>query len=216
MRTLRSGSRAMLLLLAGLAMSACSDGGADTRTVTDEQRLNRFDVPADWHVYELSELSTLDQLPFDAPYQGFTFPAVASMGFDGAPVEDVSFLTTSLAEAEYPLGAASVRQVGDVEREFLSRAMLSQSVLPYRSLANAEELQKEDFSFGSGFDGVRVLVSFENETGNDLGVAYMISVSDPDDTRIYSIVAGCNRECFIANQDTITKVVDSWLVNKKG
>ena len=122
----------------------------------------------------------------------------------------------TVAEADYPIGAASVRQIGDLERDFLSRSMLTQSVVPYATMPNPEEITKEDFSFGNGFDGVRALVSFESATGNDLGVAYMISVSDPDDRRIYSIAAGCNRDCFIANQDTITKVVDSWLVNKKG
>jgi hypothetical protein len=210
------GRSVVLAVVFGAALSACGGASADVRTVTDDDSLTRFDLPNGWHSYEHAELSTLEQLPFDAPYQGFSFPAITSTGFDGAPVEDVTQLGTGLAEADYPIGAASVRQVGDVERDFLSRAMLSQSVLPYQTLANPEEIQKEDFSFGSGFDGVRVLVSFQSETGNDLGVAYLISVSDPDDTRIYSIVAGCNRDCFIANQDTITKVVDSWLVNKKG
>jgi hypothetical protein len=206
----------MAVVVFGLAVAGCSGAGADVRTITDDQSLTRFDLPNGWHSYELSELSTLDQLPFDVPYQGFSFPAITSVGFDGAPVEDVTQLTTGLAEADYPIGAASVRQVGDVERDFLSRAMLTQSVLPYRTLPNPEEIQKEDFTFGAGFDGLRVLVSFESESGSDLGVAYLISVSDPEDSRIYSIVAGCNRQCFIANQDTITKVVDSWLVNKKG
>jgi hypothetical protein len=206
----------MAVVVFGLAVAGCSGAGADVRTITDDQSLTRFDLPNGWHSYELSELSTLDQLPFDVPYQGFSFPAITSIGFDGAPVEDVTQLTTGLAEADYPIGAASVRQVGDVERDFLSRAMLTQSVLPYRTLPNPEEIQKEDFTFGAGFDGLRVLVSFESESGSDLGVAYLISVSDPEDSRIYSIVAGCNRQCFIANQDTITKVVDSWLVNKKG
>lgn len=210
------GRTMVIAAVFGLAMTACSSGGSDTNTITDDESLTRFDLPNDWHSYELAELSTLETLPFDAPYQGFSFPAITSIGFDGAPVEDVNQLGTGLAEANYPIGAASVRQVGDIERDFLSRAMLSQSVLPYRTMANPEEIQKEDFSFGSGFDGVRLLVSFQSETGNDLGVAYLISVSDPDDSRIYSIVAGCNRDCFIANQDTITKVVDSWLVNKKG
>ncbi|HWB90034.1 MAG TPA: hypothetical protein VG872_12615 [Acidimicrobiia bacterium] len=208
--------RTMAVVVFGLAVAGCSGAGADVRTITDDQSLTRFDLPNGWHSYELSELSTLDQLPFDVPYQGFSFPAITSIGFDGAPVEDVTQLTTGLAEADYPIGAASVRQVGDVERDFLSRAMLTQSVLPYRTLPNPEEIQKEDFTFGAGFDGLRVLVSFESESGSDLGVAYLISVSDPEDSRIYSIVAGCNRQCFIANQDTITKVVDSWLVNKKG
>jgi hypothetical protein len=121
-----------------------------------------------------------------------------------------------LNEAEYPIGAAHVRTVGQTEKDQLSRAVLTQSVVPYYGLANPQELQKEDFTFGDGFEGVRVLFAFEGATDVEQGVAYMISVSDPLDQRIYSIVAGCNRECFIANQDAITKVVDSWLVNKKG
>jgi len=216
MRSVRSGAKAALLLLIGLALGACGGANSDIKTVTDDLSLSRFDVPTDWNTYELDELSTLETLPFDAEYQGFTFPAVSSVGFDGGPVKDVTRLTTSIADSDYPIGAASVRQVGDIERDFLSRAMLTQSVIPYRTMTDPDELQKEDFSFGAGFDGVRVLVSFQSETGVDLGVAYMISVSDPDDSRIYSIVAGCNRDCFISNQETITKVVDSWLVNRKG
>lgn len=205
-----------LAVVSGLVLAGCGGTSSDVRTIADDQSLSRFDLPDDWHAYELSELSTLERLPFDSGYQNFTFPAISSIGFDGAPVPDVAQLTTSVADADYPIGAASVRQVGDIERDFLSRAMLTQSVIPYATLPNPDELQKEDFSFGNGWDGVRLLVSFESESGSDLGVAYLISVSDPDDRRIYSIVAGCNRDCFIANQDAITKVVDSWLVNKKG
>ncbi|HET8738150.1 MAG TPA: hypothetical protein VFO17_00280 [Acidimicrobiia bacterium] len=216
MKSPRWVRQVILLGAAGFLLAGCASGESDLVTVTDDQSLARFDVPKDWHTYDLDELSTLETLPFDAPYQGFTFPAITSIGFDGAPVQDVTRLTESVAEADYPIGAASVRQIGDLERDFLSRSMLTQSVVPYATMPNPEEITKEDFSFGNGFDGVRALVSFESATGNDLGVAYMISVSDPDDRRIYSIAAGCNRDCFIANQDTITKVVDSWLVNKKG
>ena len=205
-----------LAVASSLFLAACSGGASDVRTVTDDQSLSRFDLPNDWHTYELSELSTLEQLPFDAGYQNFTFAAISSIGFDGAPVSDVAQLTTGVADADYPIGAASVRQIGDDERDFLSRAMLTQSVVPYAAMPNPDELEKEDFTFGNGWEGVRLLVSFESQTGADLGVAYLISVSDPEDRRMYSIVAGCNRDCFIANQDTITKVVDSWLVNKKG
>jgi len=203
-------------LTSSLFLAACSSASSDVRTVTDDQSLSRFDVPNEWNTYELSELSTLERLPFDSGYQNFTFPAISSIGFDGAPVSDVTQLTTSVADADYPIGAASIRQIGDIERDFLSRAMLTQSVIPYSTLPNPDEIQKEDFTFGNGWEGVRLLVSFESDSGSDLGVAYLISVSDPDDRRMYSIVAGCNRDCFIANQETITKVVDSWLVNKKG
>lgn len=199
-----------------LLLAACSNAGdGDVVTFTDEERLTKFEIPESWHVYELAELSSLEQLPFDEQVQGFTFPAISSVGFDGGPVRDVSNLTAALPQADYPIGAMSVRQVGEVEKDLLSRAMLTQSVLPYYNLSNSEEISKEDFSFGEGFDGVRVLVAFQDEAATGQGVAYLISVSNEDDTRIYSMIAGCNRECFIANQDTIEGVVDSWLVNKR-
>jgi len=40
-------------------------------------------------------------------------------------------------------------------------------------------------------------------------------VTNPSDDRIYSIVAGCSRQCYIDNQEQIERVVDSWLVNKR-
>jgi len=196
-------------------LAACSNAGSGVVTFTDEERLSRFDIPESWNVYELTELSSLEDLPFDEQVQGFSFPAITSVGFDGGPVRDVSNLAANLPEADYPIGSMSVRQVGEVEKDLLSRAMLTQSVLPYYGLANSEEISKEDFSFGEGFDGVRVLVAFQDEAATGQGVAYMISVSNEDDTRIYSMIAGCNRECFIANQETIEGVVDSWLVNKR-
>lgn len=196
-------------------LAACSGGDGGVVTFTDDERLSKFDLPESWHVYELAELSELDDIPFDEQVQGFSFPAISSVGFDGGPVRDVGNLESSLTDAEYPIGSMSVRQVGEVEKDLLSRAMLTQSVLPYYGLSNSEEITKEDFSFGNGFDGVRVLVAYQDESATGQGVAYLISVSNEDDTRIYSMIAGCNRECFIANQDTIEGVVDSWLVNKR-
>jgi hypothetical protein len=208
----RSGLVAATLLF---VLVACGGNESGVVTLTDPERLGRFDLPESWNVYNLSELSSLDDLPFDEQVQGYNFPAISGVGFDGGPVRDVHNVAAALTEADYPIGVMSVRQVGEVQKDLLSRAMLTQSVLPYYGLANSEEISKEDFSFGGGFDGVRVLVAYQNEEGTAQGVAYLISVSNSDDSRMYSMIAGCNRECFIANQPTIEKVVDSWLVNKK-
>lgn len=204
-----------MLAATGLLMSACGGDSANVVTYTDTERLGRFQIPERWHTYELDELSALADLPFDEPVQGFSFPAVSSLAFDGDPVRDVAHLSRDLFNAEYPIGLMSVRQIGETQKDFLSRAVLTQSVLPYYNLANSQELTKEDFTFGGGFDGVRVLVSFEDEAGQNQGVAYLITVSNPDDTRMYSMIAGCSRECFITHQETIVGVVDSWLVNKR-
>ena len=199
-----------------LLAAACSSGEpSDTVTYKDPSELSLFAVPNDWHLYELDELAALDDLPFNETFQGLEFTTVNSVAFDGSPVRDVSNVTTPVATASFPIGSMSVRSVGNSERDFLSRVVLHQSVLPYYSFNEPDEVSKEDFSFGDGFDGVRVLVSFVADNNRDVGVAYLISVHDAEERRIYSMVAGCSYECFIANQEEIVKVVDSWLVNTK-
>lgn len=198
-----------------LVLGGCGAGATDTVSYTDPEKLSLVNLPSEWHFYEIDELSALGQVPFAESYAGFDFPAVTSMAFDGAPARDVTNVTSALATATYPIGAMNVRTVGEVERQFLNRATLSQSVLPYFQFLDAQEHLREDFSFGDGYDGVRVLVSYSDDTGAEVGVAYLISVTDPADNRIYSIVAGCSRQCYIDNQTQIERVVDSWLVNKR-
>jgi hypothetical protein len=209
--------RRFLLALVPLILVAGACGGQDTDTVryTDPDKLSLVNLPSEWHFYEIEELNALDDIPFAETYAGFDFPAVTSVAFDGAPSRDVTNVTSALAAATYPIGAMTVRTVGDVERQFINRATLSQSVLPYFQFLDAQEHVREDFSFGDGYDGVRVLVSYSDDTGSEVGVAYLISVTDPADNRMYSIVAGCSRQCYIDNQTQIERVVDSWLVNKR-
>jgi len=210
--------RRRLLLVIGplaLVLAACGSDKADIMTYADPANLSLVNVPAAWNAYQLDELSALDALPFTESFQQFEFPAVSTIAFDAAPARNVTNVTAPLAAAAYPIGSMSVRTVGDVEKEFLSRATLSQSVIPYYQYVEPTEHVKEDFTFGDGFDGVRVLVSFADSSGSGVGVAYMISVTDPADHRMFSIVVGCSRDCFIENQQLIEQVVDSWLVNKK-
>jgi len=209
--------RALKIALGPLvvALAACGSGTADTVSYTDPDKLSLVNLPTTWNTYEIGELNALDDVPFAEPFAGFEYPAVSSFAFDGAPARDVANVTNSLAVVDYPIGAMSVRSVGDLERQYLNRAALTQSVLPYFEFLDSQEHVREDFTFGDGYDGVRVLVSYVDENGAEVGIAYLISVTDPADNRIYSIVAGCSRDCYIENQAQIERVVDSWLVNKR-
>ncbi len=208
----------VLLSIFGLVVAACGGAAAEgSIRYVDPSSQTLIEVPASWHLYELEELSQrLDDLPFVEAVQGLEFPLQSMVAFDGAPFERAENLAVAIPEADYPIGAATVRSIGDVEREFVSRFTLTQAVIPYRSLPNAQEIMKEDFGFGNGYEGVRVLVAFGDETGQEVGVAYLISVTDPEDTRMFSVAAGCSRDCFVERQDEIESVVDSWLVNTRG
>ena len=209
----RSSSIAVTAL--AFVVAGCGSGDADIVSYTDADKLSLVNLPPEWNTYDIAELNALEDVPFAEPYGGFEYPAVSSLAFDGAPARDISNVTTSLSSVDYPIGAMSVRAVGDLERQYLSRATLSQSILPYFQFVDSQEHVREDFSFGDGFDGVRVLVSYVDESGAEVGIAYLISVTDPADNRMYSIVAGCSRDCYIENQAQIEKVVDLWLVNKR-
>lgn len=198
-----------------LVLAACGSGASDIVSYTDPDKLSLVNLPTEWNTYEISELNALEDVPFAEPYAGFEYPALFSMAFDGAPARDVANVSNALASVDYPIGAMSVRTVGELERQYLNRVALSQSVLPYSEFLDPQEHLREDFTFGDGYDGVRILVSYADETGADVGIAYLISVTDPADNRMYSIVAGCSRDCYIANQAQIERVVDSWLVNKR-
>jgi hypothetical protein len=200
-----------------MLVAGCTDegSGSDLVTYTDPANLTLLDVPANWHIYEIEEINELERVPFVENVSGLEFPVESVVGFDGGPVDDVDNLAGQVVGADFPIGAATVRSVGERERDFVSRFALTQSVLPYFSLPNAQELTKEDFSFGNGYEGVRVLVAYADATGQNIGVAYMISVTDDNDERIFSVVAGCSRECFMDRQQDIESVVDSWLVNTR-
>jgi hypothetical protein len=204
----------LLALTLALAATACSQSSAENVTYTDAAKLSQVSLPSNWHLYDYNELKELPNLPFVETFQGQNYPAVSSVGFDGGPVRDINNLTGSVAGAAYPVGSMSVRTVGDFERDLLSRATLSQIVVPYYAYTDPNEHVSEDFTFGDGWDGVRRLVSFVDDT-NQLGVAYILSVTDNTENRVFSVVVGCSRQCFLDNQAQIEEVIGSWLVNKR-
>lgn len=203
--------------LLGFVLLAAACGGNQTGEIayTDPDRLSHFSIPAEWHLYETEELNSLADIPFVESVQGLSFPAQSVAAFDGAPSRDVTNLSVDLLEADFPIGSATVRAIGESERDWISRFVLTQSVVPYLTMTDPQEVTKEDWSFGRGYDGVRVLAAFTSEDGTSQGVAYLISVTDADDRRMYSIVAGCSIECFTEHQPQIEQVVDSWLVNTR-
>lgn len=183
--------------------------------MTDPGRLTYLEVPNDWNQYDIQALSGVDGLAYFAEYRGLKLPIEWAEAFDSAPAAVASNAAISLATADFPMGASVIRRIPAAERDYVSRDVITQSILPYKSFDRPSEVTKEDFSFGSGVDGVRTLVSFQ-ESGVGVGVAYLIAVTDRAEDRVFGVYVGCDRDCFEANQAEIERVVDSWLVSTKG
>lgn len=209
-------SRPLLLLVVAMSMvaGACGSSSADENVYKDPDDRSLFEIPDDWNLYDAGELSQLDQVPLAPQFSNALLPIVSTVGFDGAPGRNITNLDGSVALSEYPVGAQVIRSIGEVERDQLSRALLADAVIPLQQLENVQDIVKEDYSFGDGYEGVRRFVGFTPGNGATAqGAVYFVTVTNDDDTLLYSMAAGCSVTCFQQYQSEIQEVVDSWLVN---
>lgn len=207
------GSMALAALLA-LALVASACGGASSGIeYKDPEDRALFVIPDDWNLYEPDELVSLPVVPFSSSFSD-SLPILQRVAFDGATGRDPNNLAVSAAGATYPIGVFTVRSTG-ANRDFLSRSVLEEAVVSQQAFTVGQELLAEDFDFGRDYEGIRRFVPFQDNTTQDEGVVYYLSVTNPEETVIYTIAAGCSRTCWDTYQDDIIGVVDSWIVNTR-
>ena len=194
---------------------ACGGGTPTSLEYEDPNQSAIFEIPREWHLYEADELTAVPTLPFVTDF-GTQLSVVSKVGFDGATGRDVANLDVAISNAEYPVGSMVIRAVGSAERDLLSRNLLESAVIHTQAYTTSTNSGiAEDFRFDTGYEGIRRFVSFQAQESEDQGIAYYISVTNPDDSRIYTMAAGCSIACFETYRDRILEVVDSWLVNTR-
>jgi hypothetical protein len=200
---------AVLALVAGCA----DDSGQGSTPIRDDSRELFFELPSGWTVVPESEVAALGRTPFVAQ-TSFTLPVVSRVVFHGPGFAfGDAALETSLFGS--PVGSAVVRTIPEGSRDFISRYLLAELVVPYHSQPIATEHFKQDITLADGYDGIQLLVSYA-ETEEQVPAAVLFTVvTDPDDQRMYSIAVGCSAECFNTHGEAITAIIDSWLVNTR-
>lgn len=210
-----AASRSIAGTLAAFALivAACGGGSADSTEFKDPEERALFEIPNGWHLYEADELAQVPAVPF---VNASEFPLVTQVGFDGGPGRAVTNLSAdSLAAVDYPVGAYTVRAVGTEERDSLSRAALQDLVISDNAYQLGQVILSEDFDFGRDYEGIRRWIPYVDQTTAQTGLVYFISVTDPADTTVYTMAAGCSAVCWEQYRDDIIGVVDSWIVNTR-
>lgn len=197
-----------------LIIGACGAGDtSDFTTYRDAEGRTLFELPADWNIYTADQLAQLDSVPF-LPNLG-AFAPISFVAFDGAAAQNLDNVTIDVTESPYPVGAQIIRSINTFEKNSLSRQVLIESVYELSGVQGTQEFDGEDFSFGDQYDGVRRVIGLTDDDGETSGAIYLIAVTNPEATEMYSMAVGCSLACFNDQTDEILKAVDSWLVNTR-
>ena len=194
---------------------ACGGARSDRTEYKDPDDLALFEVPSEWNIYIADEL-TLQDLPFVTSFVD-TLPIISVAAFDGRVGRNVTNLEQPVSLVRYPVGAFVVRNVSPTERDLLSRATLETLILwpEFYTVTNRGPNIDTDFDFGNDYVGIRRVVRFEDMATQENGIVAFASVTNPDDSLIYSVAVGCSEQCFEQFAEDIIEVIDSWIVNTR-
>lgn len=197
-----------------LLLVACGLGGSDTTTYRDAQDRSLFELPDNWNLYGAEEVSRLEEVPLIPDMNGYQ--PISYVAFDGAAGRNLDNLTLEITKSPFPVGAQIIRQISPADKDLLSRQLLTLSAFDLGEPGlGVQSIQNEDFSFGRDYEGVRRLLGITDGEGQLQGAIYILAVTNPNATQLYSMAAGCSLACFQERRTEISRAVDSWIVNTR-
>lgn len=211
---MRAHSRSAILVLVGaMLLTACGGGDPDITVYRDTENRSLFELPKDWNLYRADELSQIAPVPFVPDLGGYR--PISFVAFDGAAGRDLNNLSLDAATSPFPVGAQIIRQISPEEKDLLSRRLMAVSAYDITDPGQGVEIDTWDFTFGRDFEGIAATVGLTAQDGQSQGLVYVLAVTNPDTTELYSMAAGCSLECFAREGEQIVAAVESWIVNTR-
>ncbi len=211
---MRAHSRSAILVLVGaMLLTACGGGDPDITVYRDTENRSLFELPKDWNLYRADELSQIAPVPFVPDLGGYR--PISFVAFDGAAGRDLNNLSLDAASSPFPVGAQIIRQISPEEKDLLSRRLMAVSAYDITDPGQGVEIDTWDFTFGRDFEGIAATVGLTAQDGQSQGLVYVLAVTNPEATELYSMAAGCSLECFAREGDQIVAAVESWIVNTR-
>lgn len=200
-------------IAAALALVACGGGSPDSTTYRDIENRSLFELPNEWNLYPADELIQITPVPFLPDIGGYR--PISFVAFDGAAGRSLDNLTVDVTTSPYPIGAHIIRQISPEEKDLLSRRIMALSAYDVTEGGQGVTVDTWDFTFGRDFTGIGATVGLTNEDGRRQGLVYVLAVTNPEVTELYSMAAGCSLDCFTRQSEQIVEAVDSWAVNTR-
>lgn len=211
---MRAHSRSAILVLVGaMLLTACGGGDPDITVYRDTENRSLFELPKDWNLYRADELSQIAPVPFVPDLGGYR--PISFVAFDGAAGRDLNNLSLDAASSPFPVGAQIIRQISPEEKDLLSRRLMAVSAYDVTDPGQGVEIDTWDFTFGRDFEGIAATVGLTAQDGQSQGLVYVLAVTNPEATELYSMAAGCSLECFSREGEQIVAAVESWIVNTR-
>lgn len=211
---MRAHSRSAILVLVGaMLLTACGGGDPDITVYRDTENRSLFELPKDWNLYRADELSQIAPVPFVPDLGGYR--PISFVAFDGAAGRDLNNLSLDAVTSPFPVGAQIIRQISPEEKDLLSRRLMAVSAYDITDPGQGVEIDTWDFTFGRDFEGIAATVGLTAQDGQSQGLVYVLAVTNPEATELYSMAAGCSLECFAREGEQIVAAVESWIVNTR-
>lgn len=197
----------------GVLLAAC--GGPSYHYVKSSSNQTYMRVPSKWTLYDEDELLDNSEQSDEAKQQ---FKRLSwSVAFDASPRPSLDHL---LSGSDHPTGLVQVRTLLPSERDSFSLADLRSLLLPVDPLSDeaqvsgdVEVLETSDVT-RDGMHGSEMLLNLKTPEG-DLVKWRQIAVVDSAVKKVHVLAVSCDAECYTANEDVITKVIDSWKVKER-
>ena len=201
------------LLAAAMILAACGGGDPDTTTYRDNENRSLFELPNNWNLYPADELAQIGPVPFIPDIGGYK--PISFVAFDGADGRNLDNLFLDVTTSPFPVGAQIIRQITPEEKDLLSRRIMAVSAYDVTASGQGVQIDTWDFSFGRDYEGIGATVGLTDEDGSSQGLVYVLAVTNPEVTELYSMAAGCSLDCFTREGKQIVDAVDSWVVNTR-
>ncbi len=211
---MRAHSRIAILVLVGaMLLTACGGSDPDITVYRDADNRSLFELPKNWNLYRADELAQIAPVPFVPDIGGYR--PISFVAFDGAAGRNLNNLSVDAATSPFPVGAQIIRQISAEEKDLLSRRLMAVSAYDVTNPGQGVEIDTWDFTFGRDFEGIGATVGLTTQDGQGQGLVYVLAVTNPEATELYSMAAGCSLECFAREGEQIVAAVESWIVNTR-